>query len=215
MSGFTIRVLSINVDGLRGDPAALATMVRSVRPDVAILQEGPRRLRWRTRSADLARQLGLVYAGGGEPALGNLILTNLRVTAHDAWYVQYPLTPGRRLDGAAAVLCSVAGARFVVAGTRLAADPALRPAQAAILTTVLSDVDNPLVLGADLGEDRDGPAGRRLAEGLTGVDTPRGGGHAAIFVGRMQPLETQVIDSPQAQRASRYPATVVTLRVPV
>jgi hypothetical protein len=212
-AGPTIRVVSVNVDSLRGDPAALAAMVRSVEPDVAILQDGPRRLRWRTRSADLARQFGLVYAGGGEPALGNLILTNLRVAAQDAWYVQFPLTPGRRMDGAAVVRCSVAGSEFVVAGTRLATEPALRPAQAAILTTVLSDVDTPIVLGADLGEDPGGPAGRRLAEGLTGVDT--GTGPAAIFISRLQVEAARAIDTPQAQRATRYPATVVTLRLPV
>ena len=102
---------------------------------------------------------------------------------------------------------------FVVAGSRLSADARQRPAQAAILATVLSDVDTPLVLGVDLGADAGGPAARRLSERLSILDT--GAGQAAVFVDRMRPLEAGVIDTPLAQRASRYPATVVTLGLPV
>ena len=104
----------------------------------------------------------------------------------------------------------------MVAGSRLSADARQRPAQGAILATVLSDVDVPLVLGldlgADLGEDGAHPVQRRLSERLTGVDT---GGPATIFVDRMQPLVASVVGTPLAQRASRYPATVVSLRLPV
>src|SRR5439155_27089952 len=65
-----LRVLSYNVHGQRDDRAALAAVVRGLAPDVAVIQEAPRRLRWRTRCADLARRLDLVHAGGGAPAVG-------------------------------------------------------------------------------------------------------------------------------------------------
>ena len=88
-------------------PAALAAVVREVAPDVVIVQEAPRRFRWRQKCAALAGSFGLVVAAGGLPSLGNLMLTSLRVRVHDDLVVQYPLTPGRHLRGAEFVRCAV------------------------------------------------------------------------------------------------------------
>jgi len=74
--GAALRVLSYNIHGQQDGPAALAEVVRAADPDVVIVQEGPRRLRWRTKSAQLAHAFGLVYATGGLPSLGNVILTS-------------------------------------------------------------------------------------------------------------------------------------------
>ncbi len=145
----------------------MTTLVRSLRPDVMIVQEAPRRFRWRSKCAQLARRFGLVYACGGLPSLGNLVLTNLRVSVHDTWCVQYPLSPGRHLRGAAVARCSVAGRQFAVAGTHLSTDPQERPVQAAALVRVLSEVDVPLVLGADLNDTEGSTAWRMVASGLT------------------------------------------------
>jgi hypothetical protein len=73
--GPRLRLLSYNVHGLRDDVDALAAVVRAAEPDVVVLREAPRRLRWRAKSAALAHGFGLVVAGGGLPALGNLVLT--------------------------------------------------------------------------------------------------------------------------------------------
>ena len=156
-----LRLMSYNVGGLRGDLAAMAALVRSQKPDVVAVQEAPRRLRWRSRCADLARRFGLVYAAGGLPGLGNLLLVDLRVRVHDTWCLRYPLTPGRHLRGAALARCSVGGSTFVVAGTHLATDPAERPAQAAILAKALAEVDRPLILAADVNEEPGGAAWAR------------------------------------------------------
>jgi endonuclease/exonuclease/phosphatase family metal-dependent hydrolase len=157
-----LRVLTYNVHGLRDDRGALVSVVRDAEPDVLVVQEAPRRWRWRTRCATLARDLGLVYAAGGGPALGNLILTSYRVRVHETWCLRFPLTPGRHLRGAAFVRGSAGGATFVVAGSHLSTDAAERPAQADLLAKALAGT-GPAVLGADLNEDPGGPAWQALA----------------------------------------------------
>jgi endonuclease/exonuclease/phosphatase family metal-dependent hydrolase len=166
-AGVRLRVLSYNVHGQRDDAAALAAVVRGVAPDVAIVQEGPRRFRWRPKSAALADRFGLVVAAGGLPSLGNLLLTSLRVRVHRSWCRQFPLTPGRHLRGAVFAECSVGSARFVVVGSHLSTDPAERPGQAALLAAELSAVSLPLVVGADLNENSGGAAWRTIADGRT------------------------------------------------
>jgi endonuclease/exonuclease/phosphatase family metal-dependent hydrolase len=229
MTGRTVlRVLSYNVHGLHDDQAALAAVVREARPDIAILQEAPRRLRWRTRSAILANSLGLVVAGGGLPALGNLVLTTLRIRVHEEWSVRFPLTPGRHMRGAAFVRCSVARLPFVVIGTHLSTDPAERPGQATVLSKSLADIDAPVVIGADLNETSGGSAWRTLADGLVDTAVAAGRDDAAtfpataprdridaIFVGpRWDVLGYDVIDSPEVLRASDHRPVLAEVAVP-
>jgi hypothetical protein len=178
-----LRLLSCSLGGHRPVPS-LRTLVRSLAPDVLLVRDGPRRLRWRTRSAAIADEFGLVVAGGGEPALGNLALVSLRVAVHETWCVQYPLTPGRLMRGAVLARCEVAGRRFVVAGSRLGADRDERARQAIVLARVLSEVEELLLVAADLGEESGGPAWTTIGDGL--VDAAAGSrtseGSSAIFV---------------------------------
>jgi len=166
--------MSYNVHGQRDDRRALATVVREARPDVVIVQEAPRRFRWRHKCAALADAFGLVVAAGGLPSLGNLLLTSLRVRVHRSWCRRYPLTPGRHLRGAAFAECGVGGARFVVAGSHLSTDPAERPGQAVLLKQAVSESALPVVLGADLNETSEGSAWRAVAAGLTDVAVAAG-----------------------------------------
>ncbi|MDT4986446.1 MAG: hypothetical protein QOI74_540 [Micromonosporaceae bacterium] len=176
--GPRLRLLSYNVHSLRDDVDALTAVVRAAAPDVVVLQEAPRRLRWRTRSATLAGRFGLVVAGGGEPALGNLVLTNLRVAVRGHRCVRYPLTPGRHMRGTVLVDCEVNRVPFVVAGSHLATDPGERPAQAALLRRMLSDTDAPLLVGLDLNETADGRAWRALTADGALVDAAAATGQA-------------------------------------
>jgi endonuclease/exonuclease/phosphatase family metal-dependent hydrolase len=220
-----LRVLSYNVHGQRDDPAALATLVRSAAPDVAVVQEGPRRFRWRTRVADLAHRLDLVHAGGGLPSLGNVVLTSLRVRVHEQRCLRYPLTPGRHMRGAVFVRCSVGRTPFVAAGSHLGLDPVERAGQAMILKKVLADLDAPVVLGMDLNEGPDGPAWRTVADGLTDVGDREGTATFparnpqrrvdAIFVDpRCAVVDFRVLDVPEAQAASDHLALLVDLELP-
>jgi endonuclease/exonuclease/phosphatase family metal-dependent hydrolase len=177
-----LRVVSYNVHGLRDDRSALASVVRSLEPDVLIVQEAPRRFRWRTRNAHLAHDLGLVYVAGGAPSLGNVILTSLRVTVAETWELRYPLTPGRHMRGAVFARCTVGGAPFVVVGSHLSLDGSERPAQARLLAKALADVDVPVILGADFNEPPGGAAWQALGAELSeAAHRVRAGGSWATF----------------------------------
>jgi endonuclease/exonuclease/phosphatase family metal-dependent hydrolase len=157
-----LRVLSYNVHGLKDDRAALSRVVRAAAPDVVFVQEAPRRFRWRSRSAELARQCGLFVGAGGGPALGNLILVSERVRVLADRPLRFPLRPGRHLRGIALADCEVAGVRFTAAGTHLSTDAQERLDQADRLAAVLSAQPAPLVVGADLNEPPGGAAWHRL-----------------------------------------------------
>jgi endonuclease/exonuclease/phosphatase family metal-dependent hydrolase len=227
--GPRLRLLSYNVHSQRDDVAALTAVVRAAEPDVVVVQEAPRRFGWRVKSAVLAHRFGLVVAGGGLPALGNLVLTSLRVRVHEQHCVRYPLTPGRHLRGAVVVRCSIGGTRFAVAGSHLATDPGERPGQAELLRRVLADVDDPLLLGIDLNETPGGDAWQALTAGRL-VDAAAVAGRAdqatfpvsaptrridGIFVDdRCKVIDSRVVDPPEARRASDHFPLLVDVALP-
>lgn len=230
-TGPRLRVVSYNVHTLRDDRAALAAVVRELAPDVLLVQEAPRRFRWRQRCADLARAFGLVVAVGGQPACGNLILTGLRVRVTETWCVRFPLTPGRHLRGAAFARCAVGGTdpvRFVAAGSHLGTDPSERPGHARRLADALARVDDPVVVGADLNDEPGSPSWEAIADGRidvgegTGAGTapaaPRAGPRRRIDTVFIDPgwavLSYAVPDTPDVRRASDHLPVVVDLRVP-
>ncbi|MCW3819943.1 endonuclease/exonuclease/phosphatase family protein [Micromonospora sp. DR5-3] len=226
--GVPLRVVSYNVHSQRDDTAALAEVVRAAAPDVVIVQEGPRRFRWRQKCASLADSFGLVVAAGGLPALGNLLLTSLRVRVLATRCQRYPLTPGRHLRGAAYAECLVGGSRFLLAGSHLATDPAERPAQAAAFKRELAAATLPVVAGVDLNEEPDGPAWRTVAAGLTdaAVAADRADRHTfscahphrridALFVDpRITVVDYDVVDTPRTRRASDHFPLLVDLLLP-
>jgi endonuclease/exonuclease/phosphatase family metal-dependent hydrolase len=223
--GQSVRVVSYNVRGLRGEPGALTEVVRELDPDVLVVQEAPRRLRWRTRVARLAHAFGMLYAAGGAPSLGNVIMTSLRVRPLETWDLRYPLTPGRHMRGATVARCSVGGVTFVVAGSHLSTDPAERPGQAERLKNALAELDSPLVLAADVNEGHGGSAWRLLADGLVdaaGTDTaatfPADRPAARLDVIFVDPRITvtgyRVVDSPAARTASDHRPVLAELTLP-
>ncbi|MFD2763258.1 endonuclease/exonuclease/phosphatase family protein [Micromonospora eburnea] len=226
--GVPLRVVSYNIHSQRDDTTALAGVVRAAEPDVVIIQEGPRRFRWRQKCASLADSFGLVVAAGGLPALGNLLLVSLRVRVLATRCRRYPLTPGRHLRGAAYAECLVGGARFLLAGSHLSTDPAERPAQAAAFKRELAAATLPVVAGVDLNEGPDGSAWRTVAEGLTdaAVAADRADRHTfpcadprrridAVFVDRrIGVVDYDVVDTPRTRRASDHFPILVDLSLP-
>jgi endonuclease/exonuclease/phosphatase family metal-dependent hydrolase len=228
MAGVPLRVLNYNVHGLRDDRAALSGLVRDLAPDVVIVQEAPRRFRWRHRCAALADDFGMVVAAGGLPSLGNLLLTTLRVRVHATRCLQYPLTPGRHMRGAAFASCSVRGARFTVSGSHLATDTVERPDQAARWRAALSEVSGPLIFAGDLNEGPGGGAWRTLADGF--VDVAEASGAVGrptypatlprtrldvLFVSPdVEVARYDVIETDQARRASDHLPVLVDLVLP-
>ncbi|GID32107.1 endonuclease/exonuclease/phosphatase family protein [Paractinoplanes brasiliensis] len=223
MPGASLRVVSYNVHGLKDDRAALVGLIRDLAPDVLVMQEAPRRFRWRHKCAALAGDLGLVVAAGGLPSLGNLLLVSLRVAVHDTWCMRYPLTPGRHLRGAAFARGSVRGGRFTVSGSHLATDPTERPAQAALWKQELSRLDGPVIAAADLNEGPGGGAWRTVEDGFTSYGEASPTFPATlpnrridgIFVTPDITIEKyEVVESDQARRASDHLPVVADLLVP-
>jgi endonuclease/exonuclease/phosphatase (EEP) superfamily protein YafD len=162
-----LRIVTTTLDA-RGEDALLER-VRPLSPDVVIVHDGPRRLRWRTRSADLAARLQLYYGAGGEESLGNLMLVSMRITMLGSRAVRFPLTAGRKLRGAVVAQASVAGVPFTVVGTQLSPDDDERPAQLAIVHSEVSAVEGPVILAADVNETLGGGAWARLAQNRVAV----------------------------------------------
>lgn len=223
MSGVPLRVMSYNVHGLADDRAALVGLVRDLEPDVLVVQEAPRRFRWRHKCAALADDTGLVVAAGGQPALGNLLLVSLRVAVHETWCTRFPLTPGRHLRGAAFVRGSVRGGRFTLSGSHLATDPAERPSQAALWKEQLAAVEGPVIAAGDLNEGPGGSAWRMIEEGLvtSGEATPTfpAGVPArridGIFVSPDITIEKyEVVNEDRARSASDHLPVVADLLLP-
>ncbi|HLL64543.1 MAG TPA: endonuclease/exonuclease/phosphatase family protein [Micromonosporaceae bacterium] len=223
-----LRVLSYNVHGQRDDLAALGALVRDLAPDIAIIQEAPRRFRWRQRCAQLARNTDLLVAAGGLPSLGNLVLTGFRVRPVAADCRRYPLTPGRHLRGSVFVRCVVGRTPFVVAGSHLSTDPEERVRQARLLAGQLAEVEEPLVFGGDLNETPDGTAWHSVAAGLVDAAVAGGAPDAATFPSRdpqrrldvimcdprWKVVDYRVVDGPQARAASDHLPVVADLILP-
>jgi endonuclease/exonuclease/phosphatase family metal-dependent hydrolase len=232
--GVPLRVLCYNVHNQKDDVAALASVVRGLAPDVVVVQEGPRRFRWRHKTAALADRLGMVVAAGGLPSLGNVLLTTLRVRVGDTWCLRYPLTPGRHLRGAAFASCAVTSpagetARFVVTGSHLATDPVERPAQATRWRAAIDEVDLPVIAAADLNEEPGGAAWTTASRGLVDPAEKVGRGDRltfpcpganrridGVFVDpRIDVVDYDVVDTPESRRASDHFPVLVDLSLPI
>ncbi|HEY0002663.1 MAG TPA: endonuclease/exonuclease/phosphatase family protein [Actinoplanes sp.] len=223
VSGVPLRVMSYNVHGMKDDRAALIRLIRDAAPDVVIVQEAPRRFRWRQRCASLADDVGMVVAAGGLPSLGNLLLVSLRVRVHATWTMRYPLTPGRHLRGAVFARGSVRGATFTVSGTHLATDPAERPAQAALWKQALAGVEGSMIAAADLNEGPGGGAWRTVGDGLVSSSAGRPTFPATLparlidglFVTPDVAIERyEVVETELARRASDHLPVLADLSLP-
>ncbi len=223
-----IRVMSYNIHSSRDDLRAVAAVVRAEAPDLVLVQEAPRRFRWRPKTARLARDWGMLWAGGGLWALGNSAFTTLRVHVHDTWNIQFPLTPGRHMRGAVFVQCSVGRSRFVVVGTHLSLDAVERATQAGTLKAQLAELEQPYVLCGDFNSEPDGAAWRILAQGLTDAAAASDCADAFTFPcaaprrridgifadPRLDVLDYRVLDTPAARAASDHFPLVAVLALP-
>lgn len=227
MVASTLRIVTYNIHGQRDNRAALARVVRAEAPDIAIVQEGPRRLWWRHRRAELARRWGMFVVDGGEPAAGNVLLAGMRVRVHDTRCLLFPLHFGRHLRGAVVARCTVGVVPFLVCGTHLALDQAERCAQVRRLRAELAPADDRygVIIGGDLNETSERPAWRILADGLVdagGDDlTPtfptRVPQHRidALFVGASCQIRGyRVVDTPASRAASDHFPVLVDLVLP-
>lgn len=147
-----VRLLTYNVRSMRDDRDALGRVIRSAEPDVVLVQESPRFLRWRSLCAELARRSNLVVVSGGRPAGSNLILSTLGVDVESTADVLFTRDLKLHQRGTAIAVLAKEGARFAVAGIHLdlVEEPRLRHIReldAAIDEHVPADV--PVVVAGD------------------------------------------------------------------
>lgn len=205
-----LRVVAYNIHSSRDDRDALAAVVRGLEPDVLIMQEGPRRFRWRTKAAALASSFGLVMVAGGQPALGNVILTSLRVRRRDSWEIRFPLKPGRHMRGAAFARCEVGGVSFTLAGSHLSTDDEERPSQAALLRDAVATIDGPVILGADLNDVPGSPSWDLAHQDL--VDVGVDGGDTFSCAAPNRRIDTVAVSPSIGVKSYRVERGALTLR---
>lgn len=164
----TLRLMTYNVRSMRDDRAALGRVISSAEPDVVLVQEAPRFLRWRSKCAELARRSGLVVVGGGRSAAANLVLSSLRVDVLALHSVLFSKDPGLHQRGTAIAVLQLGAARFAVAGTHLdlREEPRLRHVDElgqALARHVPPDV--PAIVGGDVNDRPGSKTWQAISEG--------------------------------------------------
>jgi endonuclease/exonuclease/phosphatase family metal-dependent hydrolase len=221
-----MRVLSWNLHGLRDDTAALAEVVRRLDPDVMCVQEAPKYLRWRARTAALARECGLFYLTGGGTTGGTALLAHLRVdvvrSAERALSRQFGW-PDR---GVAAAVVRKSGAELGVASLHLPlpADQRLDHAQRAVAVLRAGGAEQ-LFAAGDLNE-RPGRSAWTWLEQQGMRDLGPGSGptfparrpdrriDGAFATSGVEVLDYRVVDAPGVERASDHRPVLICVRVP-
>jgi hypothetical protein len=147
-----VRLLSIDGRSFGRDRAALAEAISAAGADVTCIHGSPHLLRWRSISAAIGRQAGMVVVTGGRLAGANLLLSTLSVdvsAVRDARLAK---------GGAALAALKFRGTEFVLVSASLVGDPAERLTQARALQAEIDHLvpgDPPAIISAE-GADRPG-----------------------------------------------------------
>jgi endonuclease/exonuclease/phosphatase family metal-dependent hydrolase len=224
-------MLCYNVGSMRYDSEALIRVIRTIAPDVAIVQEAPRFLRWRSKCAALARRTGLVQVTGGRATGANLILSSLavRVTATR----EIAFSPDKHLHhrGAALAFLELEGSPFAVVGTHLdlVEAPRLRHLdELASVTAGTISPDTPLIVGGDVNGVPGSATWRRLERFGADAFAAAGQGDGLSYSSvnpvrridglfadvRIKPVRAEVCDSPDIRLASDHRPLVVEFELP-
>jgi endonuclease/exonuclease/phosphatase family metal-dependent hydrolase len=227
----TLRLLSYNVRSMRDDVDALARVMREIAPDVAIIQEAPRFLRWRSQCAALARRAGLVGVTGGRASGANLILSSLAVEVRATHELGFSTDKKLHHRGAAIAVLKLAGSPFAVAGTHLDLIEAPRLRHLDELATFAEGFvpeNAPLIVGGDLNAVPGSATWQRLlafgADAFAAVGTGDGFTYSSadpvrridgVFADpRLQPLKAETIDTADVRIASDHRPLVVEFLLP-
>ncbi len=170
----SLRLLSVNSKLLPLDRAGLARMIADHTPDVACVHGAPSLARWRSISAALARESGLVVVTGGRTSGGNLLLSSLGVDVTATRELSFVATHGVRPPGAALAALRLLGCGFLVAAARFGSSSHVHSAELRDAVAALVPDDPPVVLSID-GVGRGSGAAQLLGTDLVAV----GGG---VFV---------------------------------
>ena len=227
----TLRLLSYNVRSMRDDVDALARVMREIAPDVAIIQEAPRFLRWRSKCAALARRAGMVLVTGGRGSGANLVLSSLAVEVLDRHELAFTTDKHLHHRGAAIAVLKLRGARFAVAGTHLdlIEAPRLRHLDELADFAARTLPENaPLIVGGDLNAVPSSATWQRMQQFGTDTFAAVGTGDGLTYStvapvrridgvfadARLTPVRAEAIDSADVRVASDHRPLVVELLLP-
>jgi endonuclease/exonuclease/phosphatase family metal-dependent hydrolase len=213
-----LRVMTYNVRSLRDDVDALARVVHACAPDVLLVQEAPRWLRWRSKRAAMARRCGLVVATADRPG-GLCILTALRVEVVATSFSVLAKSPGHHQRVLVGATVRRGGQLWRAMSVHMSTDPAEQARHLPALAAALSeDSDVPLVAGGDLNDDPGGAVFETFAADLQDCFAVNGGAGGstsparaplrrldAVFASReLTVVSCQAVDTPGVERASDH-----------
>lgn len=213
--GVPLRVVTYNVRDLLDDRDAVAHVLRSLRCDVACLQEVPRRWFQRRAVDRLARETALRWASGGRASGGTAVFVSRRVTLAHAHAFHLPVSgPLTRTRGAAAATLTIDGATLTAVSVHLPLSPAERVTHARIVRTRLAAAPalaggaTSLVVAGDLNEPPGGDAWGVLGAGLEDA-AALSGVAAPTFTARnpRRRIDAVLVSSDVAVRAVHVPGS--------
>lgn len=171
------RIVTYNVRALRDDRPAVIRTLRALDADIACVQEMPRFVRWRSRTAALAREAGLLYVAGGGTAGGTAMLAAQRVDVTGAMAYRLSRTPRLHVRGTVVARIHKAGAWCTVASIHLGLDGDERTRHWTEIRGLLDRYERVVtVVAGDVNETPDQPIWKALANDYTdaagGDETP-------------------------------------------
>lgn len=148
-----VRVAAYNVRAFKDDRAALVRVVRTIAPDVLLLQEAPRHPGSGHRVAAFADDVGMTWSDGRRGRMSTTLLTSLRLDVLSCVHYNLPVTRWEEPRGYAVARVRLPGrCDFTAISVHLSLRDAQRgPHCEQILGEIARD-GTPAVLGGDLNE---------------------------------------------------------------
>jgi endonuclease/exonuclease/phosphatase family metal-dependent hydrolase len=158
--GAGIRLVSWNVRDFLGDPAARRRVLAALAPDVACLQEAPRRPGGGLRIRSFALDCGLRHVAGGRTSGGTALLVAPHIQVRRVRAFRLPVD-GMLTRTRGAVLATVAGPDgtcLSLACVHLPLDPGQRVRHGLLTVAVMRGFPGPHAVAGDFNEPPGGPA---------------------------------------------------------
>ena len=152
-----LRVMTYNIllGGRRGEP--LDRVVRSVAPDVLLVNESPKNpLVWKRDCLRLCKRWGMRYVVGGRPSGSNMVAVSRRVAVRRTFHEVLPQPRFQPRRGIAATQLKVAGQLVGVVSCHLSLDRDRRLREARRVLDVAQRLRGPVVVAGDLNEPPNG-----------------------------------------------------------
>lgn len=169
-----MRLLTYNLQSLRGSRAGVVATIRAAAADVVCLQEVPRFAVPALRARRLAHDCGLVAVGRGRLSGDTAVFVAPTVAVQEVVRVALSRTPGLHRRGVTIAALTVGGLDVTVASVHLGLDAAERLRHADEIVQALTRFQDSWVVAGDVNEGPEGAAWQLLADRVgAAVNTDR------------------------------------------